>query len=161
MSSNQCMILHTYFLSYKQQNWNAYIEHLRTEQEEIVSPQLNLGPRKLAVITHTQDEKPSFSSIGQAAVYDYHISFSDVQRLHLLSKKFGRTLMALESIIDIAAGYESLCQGLFPAGTQPQPTLKMLSIQTQAHKRKVISCMHGLQGTAELVHSLWYILSSS
>ena len=104
---------------------------------------------------HGQDEKACFSRVGKIHHHDYAVSFSDGQDLQGLQRQFLRTLVVLESTIDIVKGCRSHVEDLRSWGIDIPSTifheLESLDTKFSYHKRVVASLLEYSKGTANLV----------
>ena len=113
-------------------------------------------PERSLEANHRQDEKACFSRVGKLHHHDYAVSFSDGQDLQGLQRQFLRTLVVLESTIDIVQGCRSHVDDLRSRGIDISSTifheLESLDTNFSYHKRVVASLLEYSKGTANLVN---------
>jgi hypothetical protein len=108
-----------------------------------------------------QNEKTSFSKVGESRACDYVLTFSDRQELHRLHAKFERTLQALDATVELTQCLQTLRSRVFIAQTEHSRQLQVLSAQTRFHRQKTLLFIRRLKGTAKLVCDLLLYFNSA
>lgn len=144
---------HLALLSDGSRNWKEFVAYLHQSLRLLVRSRTQW--RDLCEADDGQDEKACFSRVGKLHHHDYSVTFSDGQDLQGLQRKFFRTLVVLESTIEIVRGCRSHSEDLRSRGVGIGSNIfhEMESLNTNLsyYKRLVTSLLEYSKGTANLV----------
>jgi hypothetical protein len=108
---------------------------------------------------HSKDEKACFSRVGEKCEYDYSVTFSDIQRLHLLKQSLSRAESDLGKSERIANEYLAWCKEMIEGGVtnfKESGTFEGLGQyrrRIEAHQLSTAKMLRRLDETTELVVS--------
>ena len=103
-----------------------------------------------------KDEKACFSRVGKQFQHDYAGTFEDSQRVQNLREKLLRTIVVLDTHLEVVNGCEIHCQSLVstrlgPVGLNMSSEIDAHSAQLRTHRRNVANILERSRGTLDLV----------
>jgi len=134
-SIHTSLSLHFQFLSLTGENLHSYLEHLWVGLDEL-------------------DEKACFARVGKSTKVDYPLEFEDRQKVHRSYGKFQRTLLALDSRLELLECYSSFACKISETQAELSLPVDMLIVQTRTYRRRMISFINRLRSTAEVLSKI-------
>lgn len=106
-----------------------------------------------------QDEIACFSKVGSTRTKDYDVCFTSLQKLQLIRQRLLRSLLALESGLEMIRGCMELCEDFGDSSGDPgkdhhHTQAKNYSSKMNGHRRRVLSLLRHIDGSANLVTNL-------
>jgi hypothetical protein len=108
---------------------------------------------------HSKHETACFSRVGEKCEYDYSVTFSDIQRLHLLKQSLSRAESDLNKSERIANEYLAWCKEMIASGvtdfkeSETFEGLGQYRRRIEVHQLSTANILRRLDETAELVNS--------